>query len=287
MAHGDGGESTNLHVTHVPADEDAVGDYFSQWGDVGAVHVGRAGVFVAFMTRADAEAALRGADGALWASAPLRVEWARPVRLPAGARYKRRRAASREESPMPVRRRSMRPQFDEPSGSFDDGAAVLYSTDSEEAEQMHGGAPPPLARRRLESMLRGLTPRRERIARCMALAIDHAYAADDVADVLVRSLTVWSTPIPRKIARLHVVSDILYNAAAPVPNAWRYRGAFEQRLAPAFAHLGTLVGALPGRLSTESVARQLGRVLDCWDAWLVLSPSAIAAYRESLGAIHR
>ena len=49
MAHGDGGESTNLHVTHVPADEDAVGDYFSQWGDVGAVHVGRAGVFLSLI----------------------------------------------------------------------------------------------------------------------------------------------------------------------------------------------------------------------------------------------
>lgn len=182
-------------------------------------------------------------------------------------------------SPAPVRPRTHRPAG--VCADADSGAAPLYSTDSEEAAQRDGHTLPPLTRRRLHAMLRALTPRRERIARCMALALDHAYAAEEVADIVTASLLVPTTPVPRKLARLHVVSDILYNAGA-APHAWRYRGAFETRLARVFAHLGAVLAALPGRLSAESTARQLARVLDCWDAWLVVPPPALAQFRALL-----
>lgn len=68
------------------------------------------------------------------------------------------------------------------------GYDSLYSTDTgeeSETDRMRTARRTdtigPVARKRLEAMLRGLTPRRERIARLMAFAIDHAFAADAVS----------------------------------------------------------------------------------------------------------
>lgn len=46
-----------------------------------------------------------------------------------------------------------------------------------------------------------------------------------VVQVLTEALTISSTPIPKKLARLYVLSDILHNCSAPVKNASAYRGA--------------------------------------------------------------
>lgn len=163
-----------------------------------------------------------------------------------------------------------------------------YSTDSEEGEEAASlrptlGAPlSRLAQRRLHALLSSLIPRRERIAQCMALALDHAYAAEAVAAQLVQSLLVPSTPIPRKVARLYVVSDILHNSAAPVPHAWRYRDAFSPHLPHVFAHFRDVVRAFPGRVKAEAVEHQIVTVLDCWDAWLVYPPAVLNEFRDIL-----
>ena len=244
--------------------------------------------FVAFQCRADAKAALAAADGMPWGASALAVSWARPVPLPAHPRIVRRRAPARRGSDAaPVRPRSARPVYAE-APTADDGDASPYSTDSEEVEEAEAGraskeaALRPLADRRLRALLRTLTPRRECIARCMVLALDHAYAADAVAARIAASLVLPRTPIPRKLARLYVVSDILYNSAARVPHAWRYRDAFHTHLARIFAHLGDVVRAYSSRVKADAVLRPVLGVLDAWDAWLVYPPVELAALRGLL-----
>ncbi|WFD39564.1 uncharacterized protein MJAP1_002543 [Malassezia japonica] len=263
-------DSTNLCVQGLSESvtEAALGRYFARWGDVGTTKVlpprdarrGPTG-FVAYMTRAEAESALAGADGLVWDAAPLRVAWSKPVTLPLEPLYPQRAEVRRAPtSPTPVRPRSARPHFEDSAEFHDEGYASLYSTDSEEAQETEASRRTrqatlgPLARRRLFSMLRSLTPRRERIARCMALALANAHAAEAVAAVLVDSLLVPSTPIPRKVARLYVVSDILHNSAASVPNAWRFRDAFLPHLYRVFSHLSAVVHAASfSRCSTAGI----------------------------------
>lgn len=72
-----------------------------------------------------------------------------------------------------------------------------------------------------------------------------------IADLLVCSLTIDTTPVPRKLARLYLVSDILHNSAASVPNAWTYRSIFERKLPAVFDHLGDIYLSFPGRLKAE------------------------------------
>lgn len=51
-----------------------------------------------------------------------------------------------------------------------------------------------------------------------------------MSEVLGDALTLPETPIPVKMARLFLLSDILHNSTAPVRNASRYRARLEELL---------------------------------------------------------
>lgn len=146
--------------------------------------------------------------------------------------------------------------------------------------------------------------------RAARLAIFPARTATDtpilvqIADILVCSLTIDSTPVPRKLARLHLVSDILHNSAAPVPNAWTYRSVFESKLPDVFDHLGDIYLSFPGRLKAEqfkgliekvcsgSLASLLTvtddgtQVIDVWaNDWMLFEPSVIEDFKRRLSGL--
>ncbi|CAO1631482.1 unnamed protein product [Parajaminaea phylloscopi] len=182
------------------------------------------------------------------------------------------------------------PELPEEPFKDDAGSLSLYDGDSEEEaekqrlkKQRKTSTLGSRARRRFEAMLRSITPRRERIARAMEFAMDHANAAETVTDILTQSLLIPSTPVPRKLARLHVVSDVLHNSAAPVPNAWKYRSSMESRMTVVFRHLGDVARSFPGLMKQEGFRTQVRAVLDVWDSWLVFAPNTLEALRSALG----
>lgn len=186
--------------------------------------------------------------------APLKVE--RSV-APAPEQPSR----SRRASSMPVRHRS-------------NDANSMCSTDSEEVEEIVEGLPR-ITARRLDTMLARLTLRRERIARCMKLALDHAKAAEAVAGKIARAML--EAPIPRKLAILYTMSDILYNTSARVPCAWMYRNAFEPWLTTLFSHWGDVLR----RAHNHELERSVHTVLACWDAWLLWPPIVLDELRHA------
>ncbi|KPV71807.1 uncharacterized protein RHOBADRAFT_56422 [Rhodotorula graminis WP1] len=183
------------------------------------------------------------------------------------------------------------PSYEPPLvASFDDeGKASIYSSDSSEYsddDRVGKGHLSPLAERRFTSLLRGLTSSRDKIARGMSFALEHADSADYIADLLVCSLTIDSTPVPRKLARLHLVSDILHNSAASVPNAWTYRSIFERKLPAVFDHLGDIYLSFPGRLKAEQFRGLIEKVLDVWaNDWIVFEPSVIDDFKRRLAGL--
>lgn len=111
-------------------------------------------------------------------------------------------------------------------------------------------------RDKLEELLRGLTPRKSDIADAMFFCLTHADAAEEIVECIAESLSILKTPLPKKvtycaelrltmimiafclsfitfvsicisvlpqIARLYLVSDVLYNSSAKVANASYYR----------------------------------------------------------------
>ncbi|GAA6060745.1 hypothetical protein JCM10212_003789 [Sporobolomyces blumeae] len=174
--------------------------------------------------------------------------------------------------------------------TFDDeGNHDMYSSDSSEdseTERVGKGKLGRLAQNRFESLLRGLTSTRDRIAKGMVFALEHADCAAFIADLLVCSLTIDSTPVPRKLARLHLVSDILHNSSASLPNAWVYRSTFEKRLEPVFDHFGDVYLSFPGRMKAEQFKSLVEKVLDVWaNEWLVFEPTVIEGFKRRLSGI--
>jgi len=121
-------------------------------------------------------------------------------------------------------------------------------------------------------MLRALTGRRGEIARCMVFSLEHAEAASEVSDIIVSSILIDDTPVPRKVARLHLICDILHNSAASVSNAWKYRLEFQSRLGLIFDHLSTIYHSFPGRITADSFKNQITAVVDVWEEALVFPP---------------
>lgn len=58
-----------------------------------------------------------------------------------------------------------------------------------------------------------------------------------IVEILTDALTIPETPIPTKVARLFLTSDILHNSTAPVRNASRYRSCLETALPDIFESL--------------------------------------------------
>ncbi|KAJ3571692.1 hypothetical protein NP233_g3593 [Leucocoprinus birnbaumii] len=177
--------------------------------------------------------------------------------------------------------RSLQPEFD------DEGYNSIYSTDSAEESERERSRKTrlgKLAKKRFEAMLRGMSGKRGEIARCMAFSLEHAEAAHEVGvvDIIVSSLLVDGTAVPRKVARLHLICDILHNSAAPIPSAWKFRQEFQSRLGIVFDHLANIYHSFPGRMTAETFKKQILAVVEVWEDWIVFPPEFTSELRQRL-----
>ncbi|KAM6063049.1 U2 snRNP-associated SURP motif-containing protein isoform 7-T7 [Chlamydotis macqueenii] len=119
-------------------------------------------------------------------------------------------------------------------------------------------------RDKLEEILRGLTPRKNDIGDAMVFCLNNAEAAEEIVDCITESLSILKTPLPKKIARLYLVSDVLYNSSAKVANASYYRKFFETKLCQIFSDLNATYRTIQGHLQSENFKQ---RVMSCFRAW--------------------
>lgn len=74
-----------------------------------------------------------------------------------------------------------------------------------------------------------------------------------IVEVLTESLTLKETPIPTKVARLMLVSDVLHNSSASVKNASAYRTKFEAALPDIMESFNDLYRSITGRITAEAL----------------------------------
>ncbi|KAL3650932.1 Protein rrc1 [Castilleja foliolosa] len=132
-----------------------------------------------------------------------------------------------------------------------------------------------------ENMLRALTLERSQIKEAMGFALDNADAAGEVVEVLTESLTLKETPIPTKVARLMLVSDILHNSSAPVKNASAYRTKFESTLPDIIESFNDLYRSVTGRITAEALKERILKVLQVWADWFLFSDSYVNGLRAT------
>ncbi|KXS17733.1 hypothetical protein M427DRAFT_54330 [Gonapodya prolifera JEL478] len=161
-------------------------------------------------------------------------------------------------------------------------------TNRRRAVTLHTRPLPIEARRRLTRLLRKITLIRLDIGRAMLVCIDNAESADEVSQLLCTSLTLQSTPIwPTKIARLFLLSDVLHNSSCAAPNAWRYRAAFEGRLAPVMGHLGRVWKSIAARLKAEQFRRAVTKCIEVWENWSVFGPETIEGLKSAFYSVEK
>ncbi|XP_062522101.1 U2 snRNP-associated SURP motif-containing protein-like [Corticium candelabrum] len=137
-------------------------------------------------------------------------------------------------------------------------------------------------RDQLEDTLRGITPERVKVAEAMIYCLDHSEAAEEIVDCIVESLGILQTPVPIKIARLYLVSDILYNCSTcPVPNSSYYRKGFESSLPEVFTHLHNTLKAITGRMRAEQFKRQVMNCLRAWEEWAIYPPTYLVTLQNN------
>ncbi|CAH1782434.1 unnamed protein product [Owenia fusiformis] len=124
-------------------------------------------------------------------------------------------------------------------------------------------------RDRLEDMLRDMTPERVKVGDAMVWCLDHAEAAEEIVECVQESLSILETPLPKKIARLFLISDILYNSSAKVPNASFFRKYFENKLAEVFRDLHMYYNNIEGRLKAEQFKQKVQSCFRAWEDWTV------------------
>ncbi|KAH7840765.1 hypothetical protein Vadar_021298 [Vaccinium darrowii] len=132
-----------------------------------------------------------------------------------------------------------------------------------------------------EDMLRSLTLERSQIKEAMGFALDNADAAGDIVEVLTESLTLKETPIPTKVARLMLVSDILHNSSAPVKNASAYRTKFEATLPDIIESFNDLYRSITGRITAEALKERVLKVLHAWTDWFLFSDAYMNGLRAT------
>uniref|UniRef100_A0A8C8CB13 U2 snRNP-associated SURP motif-containing protein n=1 Tax=Oncorhynchus tshawytscha TaxID=74940 RepID=A0A8C8CB13_ONCTS len=128
-------------------------------------------------------------------------------------------------------------------------------------------------RERLEMLLRGLTPRREDIGDAMLFCLERAEAAEEVVGSIAESLSLLQTPLQKKIARLYLVSDILYNSCAKVANASYYRKYFEAKLPQIFGDISDAYRNIQARLQAEQFKQKIMGCFRAWEDWAVYPES--------------
>lgn len=165
-----------------------------------------------------------------------------------------------------------------------------YDDKEDEEEEEEGNKKGSLKedeRDKLEEMLRGLTPRRGDVAEAMLFCLDHAEAAEEIVECITESLSILKTPLPKKIARLYLVSDVLYNSSAKVSNASYYRKYFESKLSQIFADLNATYKTIQGHLQSENFKQRVMSCFRAWEEWAVYpDPFLIKLQNIFLGLVN-
>ncbi|TRY57372.1 hypothetical protein DNTS_024955 [Danionella cerebrum] len=121
------------------------------------------------------------------------------------------------------------------------------------------------AEERLETLLRDLTPRKDEIGDTMFFCLERAEAAEEVVSCITESLST--------IARLYLISDILYNSCAKVANASYYRKFFETKLPQIFGDISEAYRNITARLQAEQFKQKIMGCFRAWEDWAVYPDS--------------
>ncbi|KAJ3254389.1 hypothetical protein HK103_007183 [Boothiomyces macroporosus] len=134
-----------------------------------------------------------------------------------------------------------------------------------------------IKQRKLRSLISGLKDRKT-INRAMCFCIRYGNSASDIVDVLVSS--IMADDYEKRIVRIYLLNDILFNSKSRYPDAWRYRSVIESNLKELFEYFYTVHSNISGRLKAEQWRRLITGMLNVWQTWDIYSDEFIQELRD-------
>lgn len=120
---------------------------------------------------------------------------------------------------------------------------------------------------------------RESICAAMAFCFEKSGAVMEIARLLKEVLLEDETSNPgisveTRIARLFLLSDVLFNSQQPgVRNAFKYRDSVERMAPDVFTSLGKHGRGTLGRMTKNKLSNAVSAVLGAWTNWSVYNPA--------------
>ncbi len=109
---------------------------------------------------------------------------------------------------------------------------------------------------------------KESICQAMVFCFDKSGAAKQISQLLKDALLDDRPSVDTRIARLYLMSDVLFNSQQPgVRNAFRYRDAIEAMAPEVFSSLGK--HKTGGRMTMNKLRNAVSAVLSAWTNWSV------------------
>ncbi|XP_045031760.1 U2 snRNP-associated SURP motif-containing protein isoform X1 [Daphnia magna] len=142
----------------------------------------------------------------------------------------------------------------------------LFSSDEEDDESRRRSLSKS-QKKRLELMLRKLTPEKTKVAEAMIFCIEHAEAYEEIIDFITESLNSVKTSIPKKLGRFFLVSDVLYNSSAKAVNASNFRSGFQSHMVEIVKYMHQAYEATESRLKAEAFRQRVMLCFRAWEEW--------------------
>eukprot|EP01155_Anaeramoeba_flamelloides_P049349 Anaeramoba_flamelloidesc41514_g1_i2.p2 GENE.c41514_g1_i2~~c41514_g1_i2.p2 ORF type:complete len:292 (-),score=61.59 c41514_g1_i2:14-889(-) len=123
-----------------------------------------------------------------------------------------------------------------------------------------------LVRDQFVYIARNLTMSKKSIRDAMGFIFDNAEYSKELIVVLAQSLSLNETPLKTKIARLYLLSDILYNTRNSLKKGRVIRTAIMEHLENIFRSLNQYLHHIQERFKREELKKKVLNVVDFWNS---------------------
>lgn len=124
-------------------------------------------------------------------------------------------------------------------------------------------------RARFIQLIQGLNITKKKVGEAMVFCLNHVGAVKDIVDIVVDSFSNEATKAPKKLARLYLLSDVLYNSNMKKCYAPIYRTEFEKHLLEIVQQLHKTHNNLSMPSDKNIFNTKVIRVLKSWDLWKI------------------